>query len=117
MVLDCIAAVNKHSVPRSRVVSFSLRCILLRTDTKAFSSPAKVFSTTKLRCPFGSVTVYRSVAVKDFSGAFFLVTPSMAKNKKQHVIPNCYLKAWCDPAMPAGQTPYIWRISREGPLI
>jgi hypothetical protein len=38
----------------------------------------------------------------------------MAKNKKQHVIPNCYLKAWCDPHTPNGQTPYIWRIARDG---
>lgn len=36
------------------------------------------------------------------------------KNKKQHVIPACYLKAWCDPTTPAGQTPYIWRISKDG---
>ncbi len=27
----------------------------------------------------------------------------MAKYKKQHYIPKCYLKAWCDP-----DTPYIW---------
>jgi hypothetical protein len=33
---------------------------------------------------------------------------------KQHLIPNCYLKAWCDPRTPDGQTPYIWRISRDG---
>ncbi len=38
----------------------------------------------------------------------------MSKHKKQHVIPNCYLKAWCDPRSPAGQTPYIWRIQRDG---
>jgi len=38
----------------------------------------------------------------------------MAEKKQQHVIPNCYLKAWCDPQTPAGQTPYIWRISRDG---
>ena len=36
------------------------------------------------------------------------------KNKKQHVIPNCYLKSWCDPRTPAGQSPYIWRITRDG---
>lgn len=36
------------------------------------------------------------------------------KNKNQHVIPNCYLKSWCDPRTPAGQSPYIWRISRDG---
>lgn len=36
------------------------------------------------------------------------------KHKNQHVIPNCYLKSWCDPRTPAGQIPYIWRISRDG---
>jgi len=36
------------------------------------------------------------------------------KNKKQHIIPNCYLKSWCDPRTPAGQRPYIWKISRDG---
>jgi hypothetical protein len=38
----------------------------------------------------------------------------MAEHKRQHVIPHCYLKAWCDPCTPAGQSPYIWRISRDG---
>jgi hypothetical protein len=33
---------------------------------------------------------------------------------KQHLIPNCYLKAWCDPSTPEQQTPYIWRIARDG---
>jgi hypothetical protein len=38
----------------------------------------------------------------------------LADHKKQHIIPNCYLKSWCDPCTPVGQTPYIWRISRDG---
>jgi hypothetical protein len=38
----------------------------------------------------------------------------MAKQKKQHLIPNCYLKAWCDPSTPPGQCPYIWHISKDG---
>ncbi len=38
----------------------------------------------------------------------------MAEKKKQHIIPKCYLKSWCDPVTPAGQQPYIWRISRDG---
>jgi hypothetical protein len=38
----------------------------------------------------------------------------VAKQKRQHVIPNCYLKAWCDPRTPTGQSPYIWRISSDG---
>jgi hypothetical protein len=33
---------------------------------------------------------------------------------KQHLIPNCYLKAWCDPRTPEDQTPYIWRIAKDG---
>jgi hypothetical protein len=36
------------------------------------------------------------------------------KHKKQHTIPNCYLKAWCDPRTPTGQSAYIWRISKDG---
>jgi hypothetical protein len=36
------------------------------------------------------------------------------KHKRQHVIPNCYLKSWCDPRTPPGQTPYIWRVSKDG---
>jgi hypothetical protein len=38
----------------------------------------------------------------------------MAEKKRQHIIPNCYLKAWCDPNTPLEQNPYIWRISRDG---
>lgn len=37
----------------------------------------------------------------------------MAKNKRQHLIPNSYLKAWCDPNPPPGHHPYIWRIRRD----
>ena len=33
---------------------------------------------------------------------------------KQHVVSKCYLKAWCDPATPKGQEPYIWLISKDG---
>lgn len=36
------------------------------------------------------------------------------KHKKQHIIPNCYLKSWCDPRTPPGQSPFIWRISKDG---
>jgi len=36
------------------------------------------------------------------------------ERKFQHVIPNCYLKAWCDPRTPDGQCPFIWRISKDG---
>jgi len=33
----------------------------------------------------------------------------------QHTIPNCYLKAWCDPApLPEKHTPFIWLISKDG---
>jgi hypothetical protein len=41
--------------------------------------------------------------------------PTLARETvRQHLIPNCYLKAWCDPRTPEGQTPYIWRIIRDG---
>ncbi len=36
------------------------------------------------------------------------------RKKKQHVIPNCYLKGWCDPRTPPGHHPFIWRISKDG---
>jgi Protein of unknown function (DUF4238) len=38
----------------------------------------------------------------------------MAEKKKQHIIPRCYLRAWCDPTTPSGQHPFIWRISKDG---
>jgi len=43
----------------------------------------------------------------------FTLSCSMQK-KKQHIIPNCYLKAWCDPVTPPGHSPSIWRISKDG---
>lgn len=36
------------------------------------------------------------------------------KHKKQHYIPQSYLKAWCDPNTPAKQTPYVWRFPKDG---
>jgi hypothetical protein len=36
------------------------------------------------------------------------------KQKRQHIIPKCYQKLWCDPATPPKQTPYIWMISKDG---
>lgn len=36
------------------------------------------------------------------------------EKKNQHLIPNCYLKAWCDPATADGQEPYIWVHPAEG---
>jgi hypothetical protein len=36
------------------------------------------------------------------------------KKKRQHTIPKCYQKPWCDPATPANQTPYIWMVSKDG---
>ena len=38
----------------------------------------------------------------------------MTKQKKQHIIPNCYLKAWCDPNIPSGQSAFIWRVPKDG---
>lgn len=48
--------------------------------------------------------------------AFSYNQSSAVKHKKQHIIPNCYLKSWCDPRTPVGQCPYIWRISRDGSI-
>jgi hypothetical protein len=36
------------------------------------------------------------------------------EKKKQHIIPSCYLKAWCDPGTPHGQHPFVWRIKKDG---
>ncbi len=38
----------------------------------------------------------------------------MSKHKRQHFVPSSYLEAWCDPNTPSGQTPYVWRFSKEG---
>src|SRR6266850_5447717 len=38
----------------------------------------------------------------------------MTEKKKQHVIPECYLRAWCDPDTPPGHQPFIWKISKTG---
>lgn len=38
----------------------------------------------------------------------------MADRKKQHFIPQSYLKAWCDPLTPSNQMPYVWQFSKDG---
>jgi hypothetical protein len=38
----------------------------------------------------------------------------MTGHKDQHFIPQCYLKAWCDPDTPAKQTPYVWLFPKDG---
>lgn len=38
----------------------------------------------------------------------------MSKHKKQHYVPACYLKGWCDPHTPANQTPYVWLFDVDG---
>lgn len=35
-------------------------------------------------------------------------------HKKQHYVPQAYLRAWCDPDIPKGQTPYVWVFSKGG---
>lgn len=37
----------------------------------------------------------------------------MSKHKKQHYIPKCYLKAWCDPSCPPKHEPYVWIFPKE----
>src|SRR5882762_10371422 len=70
-------------------------------------------------CPLGSI--HRSILRhetkrREWCGRLgrVAILDVMSKHKKQHVIPNCYLKAWCDPLTPTGQIPYIWRISKDG---
>lgn len=36
------------------------------------------------------------------------------KYKKQHYLPACYLKAWCDPVVPENQTPFVWIFDKTG---
>jgi len=38
----------------------------------------------------------------------------MSKHKKQHFVPACYLKAWCDPDVPPCHTPYVWLFDKDG---
>ena len=39
------------------------------------------------------------------------------KHKKQHWVPRAYLKAWCDPAVPTGQEPYVWRFAKDAQTV
>lgn len=36
------------------------------------------------------------------------------KRKRQHYVPQSYLKAWCDSETPKGQTPYVWVFPKDG---
>lgn len=38
----------------------------------------------------------------------------MTIHKRQHFIPQSYLKAWCDSNTPEGMEPYVWQFSKEG---
>lgn len=35
------------------------------------------------------------------------------QHKDQHFIPQCYLKAWCDPETPPRQKPYVWTFGKD----
>ena len=37
----------------------------------------------------------------------------MARHKKQHYVPACYLKAWYDTTAPKNQTPYVWFFDKD----
>jgi Protein of unknown function (DUF4238) len=36
------------------------------------------------------------------------------EKKRQHVIPKCYQRPWCDPAITGNKTSYIWMVSKDG---
>lgn len=38
-------------------------------------------------------------------------------HKNQHFVPSSYLAAWCDSNTPHGQTPYVWKFSKDGTQI
>jgi hypothetical protein len=38
----------------------------------------------------------------------------MANAKKQHYVPQCYLREFVDPRTPSGQEPYVWAFSKDG---
>ena len=41
----------------------------------------------------------------------------MTSHKKQHFVPQSYLRAWCDPNTPAGQEPYVWLFNKDGSVL
>ena len=38
-------------------------------------------------------------------------------HKKQHWVPQGYLKPWCDPQTPANYDPYVWCFSKDGETV
>lgn len=38
----------------------------------------------------------------------------MSGHKKQHFVPQSYLRAWCDANVPKGHEPYVWLFERDG---
>lgn len=38
----------------------------------------------------------------------------MSQPKRQHYVPQCYLREWVDPNTPVGHEPYIWIFDRNG---
>ncbi|MFH1283619.1 MAG: DUF4238 domain-containing protein [bacterium] len=39
------------------------------------------------------------------------------EHKKQHYIPQCYLKPWCDLSCPKDHTPYLWQFTKDGNIV
>lgn len=65
--------------------------------------------------PFGPVLALAPSSGYDCAGwPFPSAWRAPMEKKRQHLIPNCYLKAWCDPVTPPGHTLSIWRISMDG---
>ena len=36
------------------------------------------------------------------------------KNKRQHLVPRCYLAAWLEPVTPTGQERALWKFAKDG---
>ena len=36
------------------------------------------------------------------------------KNKRQHIVPRCYLAAWLEPVTPTGQDRALWKFAKDG---
>lgn len=42
------------------------------------------------------------------------ISAVMTEHKGQHWVPRSHLEAWCDPDVPVGQEPFVWRFTKDG---